>query len=346
MSFINKIFLLLVVIILVFACNNNNKDVIPFPEKQDINILKMARSYFSPLQVIDFKKMSAEDKNKLEIGKKLFYDSKLSQSGNINCAICHNPVTYGTVNLSVMPGNQGQMGKRNPPSLFNSHLQYAFGWDSKYKRLEDQIGGMIQSKTEMGEQDSSQVVKKIGSDQIYQELFTKAFPNDKISLTFNNLKKAIAQFIRTLSTPSRFDDYLNGDLKVLTTIEKLGIKSFIDNGCVPCHATSTIGGSMPQKFALFGYYWDFTGSKNIDKGRFELTKNSADEYVFKVSQLRNIEKTQPFFHDGSVQSLEEAIRIMGMTESNHRIEEQDINNISAFLKTLTGNVPEHSFDKK
>lgn len=306
----------------------------------------MAKSYFSPLPEFGINKISDSEKNKIELGKKLFYDTRLSESGSVNCALCHNLNSYGTVNAPVMPGNKGNLGSRNPPTLLNSHLQYAFGWDAKYKTLENQIGGMLLSKTEMGNADSISIIKKLIPDKNYAQMFNNAFPENKNSISFQNLEIAVAYFIRSLITRSKFDNYLEGDLQALNTEEKLGIKSFIDNGCVPCHSTSAIGGSMPQKFALFGYYWDFTGSKNIDKGRYLLTKKTQDEFVFKVTQLRNIEKTQPYFHDGSIQSLEEAVRIMGMSESNLSLEDKDVKNISAFLLSLTGKIPDHAFDKQ
>jgi cytochrome c peroxidase len=335
-----------VLVFFIFSCGENEKKENSLPEKQDIAILKMAKSYFSPLPHFDLNKVSESEKNKIELGKKLFYDTSLSGSGNVNCALCHSFNSYGTVNASVMPGDKGNISTRNPPTLLNSLLQYAFGWDAKYKTLEDQIGGMLLSKTEMGNADSISLIKKLISDKNYAELFDRAFPESKNSLSFLNVEIAVAYFIRSLITRSKFDNYLEGDLQALNTDEKLGIKSFVDNGCVPCHSTSIIGGSMPQKFALFGYYWDFTDSKNIDKGRYLITKKSQDEFVFKVSQLRNIAKTQPYFHDGSIQSLEEAVRIMGMSESNLSLEDKEVKNITAFLLSLTGKVPEHAFDKK
>ncbi|MDV7393225.1 cytochrome c peroxidase, partial [Arthrospira platensis SPKY1] len=153
----------------------------------------------------------------------------------------------------------------------------------------------------------------------YIKLFAEAFPDVDYPLSFGSVAKAISEFERTLITPSRFDDYIKGDLNALNNSEKLGLKSFIEKACAPCHSTALLGGSMSQKFALFGYYWDFTNSTSRDKGRFELTQDPSDMYVFKVSQLRNIEKTYPYMHDGSVESLEEAIKIMAMSESNMQL---------------------------
>jgi len=157
--------------------------------------------------------------------------------------------------------------------------------------------------------------------------------------------QAIGAFERTLTSASRFDDYLKGDIKALTTKEKQGINSFVEKGCIPCHSTTLLGGNMTQKFALFGYYWDYTNSVYRDKGRYEYTKNPADEYVFKVPQLRNIEKTFPYMHDGSVETLEDAIRIMSMTESNQQLDETEVGKIAAFLRTLTGKIPEHALEE-
>ncbi|MGE5356418.1 MAG: cytochrome-c peroxidase [Deltaproteobacteria bacterium] len=330
---------------LMVSCRNQPNDE-KLPEQQEQMLLKMAQSYFTPLSKPDFENISPERKKIIELGRKLFYEKKISGDQKINCANCHNIADYGASNKTVTPGSNGLMGFRNAPSVINAHLQFALNWDAKYNNLEDQLSGMFFSKTEMGLQDSTQLIGRLKIDSEYTALFREAFPQSSASLSMVNVRKAIASFLRTLTSPGRFDDYLRGDTEALNYKEKIGIKSFIENGCVPCHSTALVGGGMAQKFALFGYYWDYTNSKKIDKGRYEITKKPEDEYIFKVPQLRNVEKTFPYMHDGSVQSLEEAVKIMAMTESNRQLDEKDVENIVAFLRSLTGYIPEHGKEKR
>jgi cytochrome c peroxidase len=332
------------IIICLPSCNNSKSKEEKLPDKQEQMILKMAQSYFTPLAEHDFKNQSPDKKKMVELGRRLFYDKILSGEQKINCASCHDIKNYGAGKEPVSKGNKEQPGFRNPPSIINAYLQYSQNWDAKYKNVEDQLIAMILSKTEMGMTDTLELLNRLRKDPFYIKTFTDAFPGSNPAISLQTLKQALGSFLRTLTSPSRFDDFLRGDTDALTLKEKIGLKTFMENGCVPCHSSPLVGGSMAQKFALFGYYWDFTNSKNRDKGRYELTKNPADEYFFKVPQLRNVEKTSPYFHDGSVSNLEEAIRIMAMTEANRQLEEKDIENIAAFLRSLTGKIPEHALE--
>lgn len=148
-------------------------------------------------------------------------------------------------------------------------------------------------------------------------------------------------FERTLVTPSRFDDFIAGDLNALSTIEKEGLKLFISTGCVACHSGNVLGGNIYQKFGLYDDYWKYTKSTKIDEGKFEVTKKESDKYVFKSPSLRNIEKTYPYFHDGSVSDLKEAVRIMGKIQLNKDLSEKDLNSLIAFLNSLTAELPKN-----
>jgi cytochrome c peroxidase len=330
--------------ILFFSCNSSKTEDEKLPDELEQSILKMSQSYFTAMSEINIKDLSPEKKKMIELGKKLFYDKRLSDEQILNCATCHNIATYGASNLTVFPGNRGNTGFRNAPSIINAYLQNYQNWDAKYKTVEEQLTGMILSKTEMGMTDTLVLVNRLRNDPFYVKTFGEVFPKSNPSISVHTLRQALGSFLRSLTSPSRFDDYLKGNTHALTSKEKMGIKSFMDNGCVPCHSSSLVGGSMTQKFALFGYYWDYTNSKYRDKGRYEITKNPDDEYIFKVPQLRNVEKTYPYFHDGSVETLEEAIRIMGMTECNRQLNETDVENIAAFLRALTGKIPEHALE--
>ncbi|HAQ38521.1 MAG TPA: cytochrome c peroxidase [Saprospiraceae bacterium] len=332
-------------VILFSACKNSSTGEELLPKEEEEMILKTARGYFTPLSEPDLQKLSSTEKNRIELGKKLFYDKRLSGAQTIHCGSCHNMAKYGADNLAISPGDKDQLGRRNPPTLLNAHLQSVFNWDARYKTLEEQVVAPIFDPSLMAMPDSITLLDRLIRVPYYQKAFREAFPDDEPVITLRTIGNAIGAFERTLTSPSRFDDYLNGDIKALTTKEKQGIKSFVEKGCIPCHSTTLLGGNMTQKFALFGYYWDYTNSTYRDKGRYEYTKNPAEEYVFKVPQLRNIEKTYPYMHDGSVGSLEDAIRIMSMTESNLQLDEVDVEKIAAFLRTLTGKIPKHALEE-
>ena len=173
---------------------------------------------------------------------------------------------------------------------------------------------------------------------MHSGLVAKTFLNDDNAITYENLKRAIGAFERKLITQSRFDDFLSGKNDALTKEEKEGLQTYINVGCTACHSGNALGGQMFQKFGIFGDYWEYTKSKKIDLGKFDVTKKEQDKYVFKVPSLRNIEKTFPYFHDGSVNDLKEAVKIMAKTESNKDLTDKELNLITAFLKTLTGDV--------
>jgi cytochrome c peroxidase len=329
----------------LFSCKNQGPVEEQLPMEEEAMILKTAQGYFTPLAEPDLQKLSKEEKNRVELGKKLFYDKRLSGTQTIHCGSCHNFSKYGADNVAISPGDKKQLGRRNPPTLLNAHLQSILNWDASYKTVEEQVVAPIFDSNLMGMPDSTTLLKRLRKDPAYQMAFRNAFIGQEPAITIKTIGKALGAFERTLTSPSRFDDYLKGDLKALTAKEKQGIKSFIEKGCIPCHSTTLLGGNMTQKFALFGYYWDYTNSSYRDKGRFELTKNPADEYVFKVPQLRNVEKTYPYMHDGSVETLEDAIRIMSMTESNQQLDEAEVEKIAAFLKSLTGKIPQHAMEE-
>lgn len=340
---IYSFYLLLLMSFALLSCQNKKAKSNELTEQQEKMLLKMAQSYFTPLPQFDISKENEHQKKLIFLGKKLFYDSTLSELQKVSCASCHEISTYGTKNEAITAGNNNQKGNRNAPTVLNAYLQYAQNWDSKYKTVEDQALGMILNKYEMGIKDTSVLISRLKKE--YSIDFGDSFPDSDPSVSIKNLKVAIGAFLRTLKTHSRFDDYLNGNTEALITEEKLGLKTFVENGCVPCHSTALVGGGMAQKFSLFGFYWDFTDSKYRDKGRYELTNKDEDMYIFKVPQLRNIEFTAPYMHDGSVKTLEEAIKIMAMSETNKQLDDKEVNNIATFLKSLSGKIPEHALNK-
>jgi cytochrome c peroxidase len=303
----------------------------------DVALLKKAQQFFKPLP----KEMPAPPDNpttkeKVELGKKLYYDPRLSLSGVISCNTCHNLATYGVDNVPTSLGHKFLTGGRNAPTVLNAGFHIAQFWDGRAKTLEDQAKGPILAHVEMAMPNPEFVVLKLKTIPGYVEEFKKAFPNEKDPITYDNVAKAIAAFERTLVTPSRFDKFLKGDTKALTKKEKEGLRLFIDKGCAGCHNGVAVGGGMFTKFGIVKPY------PTADLGRYRVTKKEEDKFVFKVPSLRNIAMTYPYFHDGEVWDLRDAVRIMGETQLGIKLTDKEIDAIVAFLNSLTGDVPEEA----
>jgi cytochrome c peroxidase len=270
---------------------------------------------------------------RVALGKKLFNDTLLSKSKKISCNSCHTLSNFGVDNEPTSLGHEGHRGGRNSPSVYNAALHIAQFWDGRAADVEAQALGPILNPGEMAMPDEATVVQRLREDKDYPALFRKAFPSEKEPTTFANVGLAIGAFERTLMTPSRFDSYLAGDDSALTTEEKAGLKTFVATGCGACHNGVTVGGGMYQKLGLVVPY------QTTDLGRFSITKNEADRFVFKVPSLRNSEKTAPYFHDGSVATLEEAVRLMGKHQLGRDLSQEDTASIVTFLRSLTGKLP-------
>lgn len=277
---------------------------------------------------------------KIKLGHRLFFDTQLSKDGNISCNSCHNLSTFGVDNLPFSPGDDGGLGGRNSPTVLNAALHTSQFWDGRAKDVEEQAGMPILNPVEMAIPNEEFLVNRLSESDEYKKMFQDAFPDSDGSITYERLRLAIAAFERKLITPSRFDKYLSGDMSALTVQEKRGLSSFILNGCTNCHNGPGLGGNSIRKFGERHDYWEQTKSENVDLGVAAETENEADNYMFKVSSLRNVEKTGPYFHDGSVADLHEAIRIMAYTQLDKRMTENEVENISAFLTSLTGEVPQ------
>lgn len=276
---------------------------------------------------------------KVELGKTLYYDTQLSKDGNISCNSCHDLATFGVDNEPTSEGDDGRRGDRNSPSVLNAAFHLSQFWDGRAADVEEQAGMPILNPVEMAIPSEQFLVDRLAATEDYPTLFAAAFPTEPAPLTYANIRKALAAFERTLITPSRFDAYLEGDLQALTPEEQAGMDRFIGLGCTTCHNGVNVGAYSFQKFGLFGDYWEHTGSETVDDGRYAVTENEADRYVFRVASLRNVDKTAPYFHDGSVESLEEAIRVMVKIQLGIDLEDTEIDNLAAFLRSLTGEVP-------
>ncbi|MCU0371505.1 MAG: cytochrome-c peroxidase [Bacteroidales bacterium] len=332
-----KLFMLLILFSIAFlACNQAPKK--PSGE-QFPGLLERAKSTFSPLAEVADNPDNPITPEKILLGRTLYFDKRLSKDETVSCNSCHDLQNFGVDNEPTSDGVGGQKGERNSPTVLNAAFHFTQFWDGRAKDVEEQAGGPILNPLEMAMPDQEAVISRLAAVKGYQDLFAAAFPGEEQPVNYKNLEKAIGAFERKLITPSRFDEYLMGYEEALNNEEKKGLQTFMEVGCTACHSGSVLGGQMYQKFGLMGNYWDFTQSEKIDNGRFLVTNNESDKMLFKVPSLRNIEKTHPFFHDGSITDLGEAVKIIAKLQLNKDLTEQEVQEIVTFLKTLTGTVP-------
>lgn len=305
------------------------------------DLMEQAKAIFKPLPVKADNKANPLTENKISLGQKLFYEPRLSRGHTVSCNSCHNLATYGVDNLPTSQGYKGQFGDRNSPTVLNAALLGFQFWDGRAKDVEEQAGGPIMNPVEMAIPHENVAIDTIASIPEYQQLFKEAFPKDKNPVSMKNIQYAIAAFERTLLTPTRWDKFLNGNENALSDKELAGLNKFITTGCIACHQGYTLGGDQFQKFGLVKEpYWQFTGSKTFDEGRFQVTKVASDKQVFRVPGLRNVARTYPYFHDGSVWDLGQAIAIMGEAQLGRELSKEDVSDMLAFMNALTGDVPE------
>jgi len=271
---------------------------------------------------------------KASLGKLLFHDPILSKDQSVSCATCHSLLKYGVDNRPKSIGIDNAIGKRNTPTVWNARYNFVQFWDGRAKSLKDQVLFPITNRDEMNETLES-VVLKLKQKKSYNDQFNALYDD---GVTADNLADVIAEFEKTLITPdSKFDLYLRGDENALNAQEKEGLNLFKTKGCIACHNGINIGGTLFQKLGMFE---KFESKGEVDLGRYEITKKVFDKYTFKVPSLRNVNKTAPYFHDGSVSTLKEAVEIMVNLQLGRKLDEGDINKIVLFLKTLTGKVHE------
>lgn len=305
-------------------------------EKHNDQILReKAITYITPLNTEQYLLEHEQPIGKIALGEKLFMDKSLSFNESQSCNTCHNLSTYGVDNKRLSLGFDGRKEKRNTPSVYNATLHFAQFWDGKAATLKEQAGFPILNPDEMGIPSEQFLVDRLSEKTIYQQQFKAVYPGAEPALTFNHIVDALAAFEETLVSSSRVDDFLLGDYNALTAIEKKGLNTFMDLGCSPCHSGQGIGGEMMHRFALQGYYWDVTKSDQLDEGRYAISGNEMDKYVFKIPSLRNVAKTYPYFHDGSVAKLEDAVKVMAKLQLNYDINQEETDAIVAFLKALT-----------
>ena len=294
-------------------------------------LIQRARLYFGALPV-NMPAARRDSAERIALGEKLFFEKRLSINNAQACASCHKLEDgfAGVDNLPVSPGARGESGTRNTPTVLNAGWQVAQFWDGRADDLAEQAGQPILNPIEMGMPDEDTVVRKLRGIDEYAGIFAAAFPRQQPAITFKNITEAIAAFERSLNTPSRFDDFLAGNASALDETEQRGLATFIEVDCSSCHGGVLLGGETFEPLGKENPY-----ANQADQGLFEVSGRIEDRMYFKVSQLRNIALTAPYFHDGKIATLEEAIRQMGILQLNRELDAGQVSDIAAFLGALT-----------
>jgi cytochrome c peroxidase len=272
---------------------------------------------------------------KVALGRMLYYDPRLSKGHDVSCNTCHNLDDYGIDEEPLSSGHKGQKGSRNSPTVYNAAGHIAQFWDGRAPTIEEQAKGPVLNPVEMAMPAEKQVIAVLKSMPEYVAAFREAFPGEKDPVTFDNMARAIGAFERGLLTPGRWDKFLAGDSAALLEAEKTGLNKFLDAGCHACHSGPYLGGAMYQKLGLVKPW-----PESHDLGRFGITKQEADKMMFKVPSLRNIQRTGPYFHDGSVTALETAVSSMAEHQLGKQLARPEIESILEWMKSLTGEIPQ------
>lgn len=271
--------------------------------------------------------------DRVTLGKMLYFDARLSKNQDISCNTCHHLDGFGADGQATSEGHKKQRGGRNAPTVLNAALHFRQFWDGRMADVEEQATGPIQNPLEMACTEKL-ACATLSSMPEYVDAFKKAFPGESDPVTLKNVGIAIGAYERKLLTPARFDKYLGGDKTAMTDTELAGAAEFVTTGCTACHLGPAIGGSMYQKAGLVKPW-----PSDKDQGRFDVTKQESDRMMFKVPSLRNVEKTAPYFHDGSTATLDEAVRIMARHQLGKELKDDEVKSIITFLATLTGSPP-------
>ncbi len=321
--------LLLSVLVLPFTAARTDKE--PVPAHVDAAMLRL----FAPLPPVAESSANPLTAEKVALGRMLYYDPRLSRNQQISCNTCHPLSRYGVDGERVSTGFRGQHGSRNAPSVYNAAGQVAQFWDGRAATVEAQASGPMLNPVEMAMPSPQFAVGVLKSVPAYVQAFKKAFPGEADPVTLDNAALAIGAFERQLLTPSRWDKFLQGDKAALSAHEVAGLNKFLETGCQECHAGAYVGGDRFMKVGMVKAWPDAK-----DQGRYEVTHQAQDRMVFKVPSLRNIEKTAPYFHDGSARTLEEAVREMAEYQLGKELRPAEVKAIVAWLKTLTGPLPQ------
>lgn len=305
----------------------------------DKALLEQAQRIFAILPAVAEDPSNPITPEKVELGKVLYHDKRLSFNGTISCNSCHKLDNFGVDNEKTSLGDTKERGARNSPTVYNAALHSMQFWDGRAKTVEEQAGMPILNPVEHAVPDRPWLEKRLRAIPEYGPLFAAAFPAEKQPITFGTVEQAIGAFERTLMTPAPFDAFLGGDLAALSADAKAGLQHFMDVGCTTCHNGVSLGGTMFQKFGTYHDFRPLTGSSEDDKGLMDLTGKEGDKDMFKVPGLRNVARTHPYFHDGSVAELDKSVVIMAKTSLNKDLTPEQTRQIVAFLESLTGTPP-------
>jgi len=323
---------------LIISCGEKKEtpdaDAAQLTPEQETELMTKAKAIFGALP----DKMPGSENDTPEmiaLGEKLYNDTRLSVNNNQSCNTCHDLTNNmaGVDNKKLSEGSlPGTIGTRNSNTVLNAGYQFVQFWDGRAADLVEQAKGPILNPVEMGMKSEKDVEKAIAADPEYLKMFAKIFPNDKPSLSFHNIAVAIAAFERTLISKNRYDQWIAGNLSALTAQEKKGLKTFMELNCTICHTGPLFGGNIYQKMGLVKPY-----ANTKDMGRFDVTKNEGDKYMFKVAMLRNASLTAPYFHDGEAATMKEAIKTMAEINLNLTtpITDEQVADIEAFIWALT-----------
>ncbi|MBW2275012.1 MAG: c-type cytochrome [Deltaproteobacteria bacterium] len=291
-----------------------------------------AKAIFGPLPDVASAPNRPLSSPRVDLGRMLYYDARLSKNHDISCNSCHQLDNFGVDSEPTSPGHKGQRGGRNSPTSLNAALHVTQFWDGREPDVEAQAKGPVTNPIEMAMPSPEAAVQVLRSIPGYKSLFEAAFPGESQPVTYDNMGTAIGAFERGLVTPGPLDAFMAGDLKALDARQQKGLSSFLARGCASCHLGPALGGTLYRKIGLINAY------ETADKGRIEVTGAEVDLYVFKVPSLRNIAKTGPYFHDGSVKKLSDAVRLMGHHQLGIELTKAELGDIVAFLESLTGKV--------
>lgn len=301
---------------------------------QNVTVNRGALKLFRPLPAAVSSNSNPVTEAKIALGRRLYYETRLSRGQDVSCNTCHPLDKYGVDGAPLSTGHRGQKGTRNAPTVYNAAGHLAQFWDGRAPDVEEQAKGPVLNPNEMAMPSGAATAAVLRALPEYAEMFKRAFPQDANPVTFDNMAKAIGAFERRLITPARWDRFLKGDQSALNDIEKAGFNKFVESGCAACHNGPYVGGNAFQKAGMVRP-WPNT----VDRGRQEITRKESDKFLFKVPSLRNVARTAPYFHDGSARTLEEAIRMMGTYQMGRNLPDADIRLIAVWLDCLTGEIP-------
>lgn len=305
----------------------------PDPQARAAEVLARAKGVLAPLPDRPVAGDNDLSEARVALGRTLYFDTRLSKNHDLSCNSCHALDNWGVDGQPTSPGHKAQRGSRNSPTVYNASLHVAQFWDGRAATVEEQAGGPMVNPVEMAMKDGAQVTAVLRTIPGYEPMFQAAFPGVDQPISYENAATAIGAFERTLLTPAPIDHFLAGKLDALSAEQVEGLAAFLDAGCVACHSGAAIGG---QGFFKLGQVQPY---ETKDAGRFDVTGKEEDRGVFKAPSLRNIEKTGPWLHDGSITSLPEVVRLMGKHQLGRELEPAQVESIVAFLGALTGDLP-------